>query len=233
MAIYDTLTADEPQEESEYAPKRGANRGSSSTQGGHRHQQTHRPKNQRPADVSVRVWGMAQHWVDLGTAALGRRPKVNLEEFSKRLSSTIHNDPEFRKILADKDRWGYVDDLLVRMIEMFWEDLDGTGRSASQWTFLDDQWDDLRYDAATSLRVRYLKEHGRAVPPPVYDPEQRKPYEEAIKRAKIARFTREALENADAPFPRADRKEVLNRWRNRKSDTIPNRDDESGNHHGA
>lgn len=226
MDTWDVVTGGEPKPESD-KPKRSTGKDSSKGSGSSRgSRQQDRPKNVRPAEVSERMWGMAEQWIDLGTAALGHRPPVNLEEFSKRFSSTARRDPEVKRMFKARGM-EYVENVLVRMIELFWESGD-PNRSAgtSQFVFLHDEWDDLIYDAETSLEVRRRKAIGRTIPAPVYDQEAIRAHEERMKQFKIQAWCREVLAKEPAPI-RKGNPEAMRAFRDR----VRNR--QKGIHHDA
>lgn len=126
--------------------------------------------NSRPAGVSDRVWQLAKYWMDLGEATLNERPPVNLSKFSIKLSSVIAHDPQVVKILGtdrDAKRERYVNDMVHRMIELFWSDLaKEVPKTSLQFKFLYDEWNLLVYNARTSLAVSKLLKSGRTLPAP-------------------------------------------------------------------
>lgn len=136
-------------------------------------------RNQKPPEVSDLVWGLAEMWVEQGTQTFGRRPPVNLPEFSKRLSEKINTDPDVKRMLSPKrfnPETGYVqrvdlspeqvaqriervNGILARMIEIFWENLEEGDQNTSslQFKFLGDEWDQTWYDAEVSVDVRDIR----------------------------------------------------------------------------
>lgn len=168
-------------------------------------------RNQRPAEVSERVWGLAEHWIERGTAALGKRPPVSLQEFSKRLGDTIRQTKPFQAALRPAAAAGvppwehgpdYVNDLLSRMVEMFWDGLEaGESNSAAlQFRFLDDTWDGLLDAAQTSLRVARLRKHGVVVERNDI-PRTENPYLNHLANQRMRDYLEMALADDDGPSP--------------------------------
>lgn len=138
-----------------------------------------RPSQQKPAEVSDHVWGLAEHFLELGKAFFGRNIPVNRAEFSKRLSERINTDPDVHAMLrplewndkhrlvrtrlpqAEHDkRVERINDIVAEMISLFWSRLEAgaPNSGAIQFRFLDDDWGQLWYDAVTNLEVRKLVE---------------------------------------------------------------------------
>lgn len=149
--------------------------------------QTRGQKNVRPEEVSENVWEMAGQWLDLGEAHFGKRPPINRQEFSKRLSAKVNSDPQLRRFLRIKpERWqihGYwesgphfVNDVLAKALELFWKYLTNaqTNTAVLQFTFLDEEWDEWIYQAITAVQVAWHQEHGNwtkpELPSAVFDP---------------------------------------------------------------
>lgn len=144
---------------------------------------------QRPADVSERVWALAEQWMDAGTAHFGRRPPVNQAEFSKRLAAKINTDPQllvwFKKPVGYWDQfdwwesaYDFVNDVVARAMEMFFEFLTEDQKpSTVQWAFLGDEWDEWIYQAIDSVKIRWIRRHvaeeawqPMSLPTAVFDP---------------------------------------------------------------
>lgn len=111
------------------------------------------------------VWGLAEQWLEQGTATFGSRPPVNLPEFSKRLSDRVNDRLHFSGTAPDE-----VNSLVSVMIRKFWDGLEVGDRNNGtlQFKFLRDEWDALVDQARTSLRISWLKENGTLVSPPEY-----------------------------------------------------------------
>jgi len=125
--------------------------------------------NIRPEGVSENVWGLAEQWVETGTATFGKRPPVNLSEFAKRYSETVNDSTPVLDLLATKGE-PWATEVLARMVEMFWDGLEQGDRNSAllQFKFLDDEWEHWLDAAMTSVQVRWLKEHGHLMAPPAY-----------------------------------------------------------------
>jgi hypothetical protein len=151
--------------------------------------QSRAQRNVRPEEVSERVWEMADQWLELGEAHFGKRPPVNRQEFSKRLSAKINSDPNLRKWLKIRpERWqstfggkweagsDFVNDVLARAVEMFWRYLtnDQSNSASLQFAFLDDEWDEWIYQATTAVKVEWAQRKGDwskpELPSAVFDP---------------------------------------------------------------
>lgn len=146
-------------------------------------------KNTRPPEVSERVWGLAEQWLEMGEAQFGKRPPVSKVEFSKRLDTRILADERLQRWLRiSPERWQevfpgvwnsgieFVNDVLYRMLELFYENLteDQKNTSALQFAFLNDEWDEWSYHAVTSVQVKWFKTNGHwsapTLPKAVFDP---------------------------------------------------------------
>lgn len=137
-----------------------------------------RASQQKPAEVSDNVWGLAEHFLEAGKAFFGRHIPVNRAEFSKRLSETINTDRDVVNLLRPWE-WDddhkylhrtpltepalgrailWINDVVAEMIDLFWNRLEqGAANSGSlQFRFLDDDWAALWYDAVTNLEVRKI-----------------------------------------------------------------------------
>lgn len=146
-------------------------------------------KNVRPEEVSEDVWGMAEHWLDLGEAHFEKRPPLNKQAFSKRLSDKINSDPTLRKFLRIRpERWehmlggsfksgpDFVNEVLYQAVRLFWKYLttEHGNSPALQFLFLDEEWDEWIYQAVTTVQVGYYHKHGEwsepTLPSRVFDP---------------------------------------------------------------
>lgn len=184
-------------------------------------------RNQRPDGVSERVWGIAEQWLETGKATTGERPPVRLPEFSQRLHERIQRTKFIALVLTERtDEFSmvfergpdYVDDLLARMVEIFWDTLEvGTRNSSLQFAFLNDDWDLLVEQARSSLQVRWIKVHGKPTVGPKHWHKDENPYlallREQRERAWLERCEREAEQ--EPPPPRGSRNDSLDRFRNR------------------
>jgi hypothetical protein len=126
-------------------------------------------RNTRPDEVTERMWGLAGQWLELGEARLGQRPAINLPEFAKRFAAKVNSDRELLSWawkVYPGSRWStgadFVNDVIVRMIELFWDHLtvEQTNTPSLQFAFLEDEWDEWAYQALTSLKVAYYRENG-------------------------------------------------------------------------
>lgn len=221
MGMLDQLAGDEPEEGFASGGKRGSSGGwaqrpkqTSTRRSKHQDQPTATPKG-KPRDVSERTWGLAEHWLERGHAALRQRPAVSLPAFSTRLHQQIHAsfDQGPQDVLATRGP-DYVNEVVSRMIEFFWDSVQvGQGHHAAlQFAFLADDWDGLRDMAETSIWVSYLKKHGKPVPAPTDDAERRERYEAAMGKIRIRRYLDEALAESEDSPPNGNT-EVLNRFR--------------------
>ena len=116
----------------------------------------------KPAEVSERVWGLTEHWLERGTAALGKRPPmVNQAEFAKRLDAVIKTDRPTVKLLRQRGP-DHLNDIVSRMIDIFWAEIEkGEEHGVHQMLFLD-VWGSLLDRAQTQFMVDWLKVHGEA-----------------------------------------------------------------------
>jgi hypothetical protein len=157
---------------------------------------------------------MAEHWLERGTATMGRRPPVNLPEFSKRLADTIRESKPLQAALKRQGSgWDrgpdYVTEMLADMVERFWRSLEaGEENSAAlQFRFLDDYWDNLLDAAQTNLKVRRLQQHGRVVPR-VEVSKHDNPYLKTLAAQKEREFLERALATEDEPIPERRKRPV-------------------------
>ena len=185
---------------------------------------------QRPEEVSERVWGLAQQWVEVGTETTGQRPPVRLPEFSQRLDKTLRqtkfirfvlNGPRQLDMLTFEDGMDYANDLVSRMVRLFWDNLEvGTKLGVAQFVFLEDDWDYLLERARTAIQVDWVKKYGRPVTPMKTYNKGENPYHQAMKEYREMEYSRQILANwDDTPPPtqaeRDSRRDTLHRFRNR------------------
>lgn len=177
-------------------------------------QQTYdRPKSSsktKPAEVSDRVWGLAEHWMERGTAALGKRPPmVNQAEFAKRLHAAIQADRATVRLLRERGA-DHLNDILARMVDIFWAEIErGQEGAVLQMLFLD-SWDALMDRAQTAFMVDWLKDHGKTQD---YTPVAKdgNKYLETLEAQHLARFMRRVQEETEPP--RKPASDSLNRFR--------------------
>ena len=103
---------------------------------------------------------VAQRWYDLGNQQGWEFP-YNVNFLALAISERIEKD-DFLVRVREKQGEDPVRRLLLKMVEVWWRDyINGevTRRNAKEY-FLDEDWDDVRYYAWSSLRAKYLKEHG-------------------------------------------------------------------------
>lgn len=193
------LFQDETESEEEPRPRRST--GSQRDRNQSRRGRSHKPRavlqdqprsksTQRPDEVSERVWGLAEQWMEAGEAHFGRRPPVNQAGFSKRLKAKINSDPQLLPWLKKgpgywerfetwDDGFEFVNDVVARAIEMFYEYLteDQKNSAALQFAFLNDEWDEWIYQAIDSVKIRWIKtnvsdDHWKpmTLPTAVFDP---------------------------------------------------------------
>lgn len=179
MDMLQHLTQDESDdEEDNYASKK---KGKSRRNRTHRSNPTPVPgpraSQQKPAEVSDNVWGLAEQFLEGGKAFFGRHIPVNRAEFAKRLAERINNDPDVRALLHPLDwndehrlvrtrlpedeftaRVARVNDIVAEMMTRFWVSLEvgANNTGGLQFRFLDDDWDELWYDAVKNLMVREI-----------------------------------------------------------------------------
>lgn len=144
---------------------------------------------------------LAQDWYDRGEVH-GFSFPYDVNYFALALQRKIERDPEIKPFL-DKGSHDQVQRWVSKMIERWWEEYaDGTIHAGNAKDFfLGNDWDDLRYYARSCLRAKYLLEHGRRVPPPLY-PEQ-KDYQDRLtgirNRARINEFLRQQEQRPETP----------------------------------
>lgn len=130
------------------------------------------PKDLRPDEVSERVWGIAEQWLETGAAHFGKPVAVNKREFAKRLATKIRNDrslgvwlrrpPDFWDYFGSwDDGYDFVNEVLAKMSDLFWGHLIEAQKNipAIQYDFLDREWDEWVYQAVTAIQVAWLKDH--------------------------------------------------------------------------
>jgi hypothetical protein len=131
---------------------------------------------------------MAEQWLEMGEAHFGKRPPVNKQEFSKRLSAKINGDQNLRRWLQVKPevwqeqfegRWEsgqeFINDVLAQAQVMFFRHLTNDQKPSSlQFAFLDDEWDEWIYQATTAVQVAWHKANSEwakyVLPAAVFDP---------------------------------------------------------------
>lgn len=129
--------------------------------------------------ASERSSMLAQVWYDLGEQE-GFSFPYDVNYFALALQKKIEHDKEIRPFL-EQEKFDQVERWVSKMIEIWWNPVDNDGnggyltneinqRNAKDY-FLDTDWDDLRDYARSCLRAKYLVEHGRRIPAPLY-PEQ-------------------------------------------------------------
>lgn len=169
------LTSDEGEKPSKSRSTRYANR----TRSDVRKARVDRPaaSQQRPADVSERVWGLTDQFLEHGERLFDRKLPVNRAKFAQRLTARVNHDEAARKILQPRE-WDretrrvcrtplspeefekaaqQVNDILAEMIEVFYANLE-SGDDWDSWLdrkFLD-CWSELWYRASQNLEVRAL-----------------------------------------------------------------------------
>jgi hypothetical protein len=127
--------------------------------------------DQKPGEVSDKVWALAQYWLRVGTETWGRRPPVNLASFSTRLHTVINNDPEVKKILRKKYKHGTTSEYLTRIfqasVDIFWDSLEeGDPNDATiQFTFLGEDWEFWLERGMDRVWVQDLKKYGKPIKP--------------------------------------------------------------------
>lgn len=125
-----------------------------------KHQQVLVNENsQKPSDVTDEVWGVVQQWWDLGVGALGSNPRVKRSEFSRTLRDRIQQDPDVRKMIKTKGidaARPEITRILARMSEIFWDRIESGDTSLSVQSKYWDEWDQLWYDAVTSIEIHDL-----------------------------------------------------------------------------
>lgn len=163
-------------------------------------------KPKRPP-ASERASILAQDWYDRGEAR-GLSFPYDVNFMALALAAKIEQDPAMAPYLA-KGQHDRVQRWVAKMIERWWEEyVDGVIHAGNAKDyFLGTDWDDVRYYAKSCLQARYLKEHGRRVPAPMYPQQQE--YQQRLKtlqdEAKVSRHI-QALEEAPAEPPTLDEK---------------------------
>lgn len=209
---FDELAGDTPEER----PKRGLSRsgsrfGSRQERVARSSQRSYSPRERtgpsRPAEVSERVWGLAEFWIQRGEVALGTRPAVNLPEFSKRLQAAIQADQDIRKAIERPEGQNpaevgpeYVNDLISVMIENFWDTLAEGDKTHHQFKFLRDDWDDLYVAAETSLRVKRILKNPVVVTTSAV-PKQDNPYLQKIAEDHMKHYLEAVQEPIEDVLP--------------------------------
>lgn len=115
------------------------------------------PQQQRPADVSARVWGLAEQFLEEGQAACGAHLPINKVKFARRLSDRINGDKEIQDLLRHRGP-DWVNDLVSDMIQRFWTGLQEGAHPVGvlQFVFLDEDWPDLLEDARVNANLRIV-----------------------------------------------------------------------------
>jgi hypothetical protein len=128
-------------------------------------------RNRQPqASESASI--LAQAWYDEG-AERGFSFPYDVNYLALAIQRKVENDPEMQPFL-NKGKHEQVERWVAKMIERWWaEYADNTIHAGNAKDyFLRHDWEDLRYYARSCLRAKYLLEHGRLVPPPLYPNQQ-------------------------------------------------------------
>lgn len=107
---------------------------------------------------------IAQQWFDLGNQHGWEFP-YNVNFLALAIAERVERD-KFLVAVRTKQNEHQVQRILEKMVQVWWRDyINGevTRRNAKEM-FLDEDWDDVRYYAHTSLRAAYLKKHGKRKP---------------------------------------------------------------------
>lgn len=113
--------------------------------------------NEKPVEVSDRVWANAQDWKDQGREIFDRPVPVNQVQFARRLNGAILKDKFAQRILRERGpEW--LNEVIDRMIKTFWASLEvgDENTSSLQFKFLSDDWDELLYRAHNSVLVHKI-----------------------------------------------------------------------------
>lgn len=112
---------------------------------------------ERPADIPERVWRLTEHWLACGEQA-GMRRAASPWYFGKELTATIKASRPIHQLIADFGG-ALVEDLIRRMVELFWQDYVDSGNTRSQVLnlFLDDYWETLLAHAKTQYTTELIQ----------------------------------------------------------------------------
>ena len=155
----------------------------------------------------------AEKWVAAG-AALGWDFPFDANWLAHKFANRMARDERMRILTAA----GREDDafrLLDKMIEVWWRDYvngEVTHRNAVDF-FLIHDWEDLEYFAYTSLRARYLKEHGKPRRPLEQDPDKVQKYQEELSTLRENQRLSEYVHNLPDEVPEVRRLDENDRQR--------------------
>lgn len=144
------------------------------------------------ASKSHRAQQVASSWI-----AQGNRYGWEFPYNDVWLGNLIHDRVVRDEVLAEmiiQDQIGQVMKVLAKMVDLFWRSyVDDSVSARNAHDFLFEVWDDLRYYAISSLRAKWLKQHGvHREPHGLYEKREDQEMQKALQEVK----TREFLENA-------------------------------------
>jgi hypothetical protein len=110
-----------------------------------------------PADRTERTWRLVRQFIETGEAC-GRTRVVSPWLLGKELSAKINIDRQVLEFVADNGH-EMSDDVLSRMIEIFWKHYVTSSMSRTQILneFLDDYWSDLFDQAKMAYATDYFR----------------------------------------------------------------------------